>query len=314
MREMSIGAIAVGAMTVIAVGCGFDPATSTAVDADPSAPDGDPTLPVDAMPGVDTDGDGREDALDNCASIPNPAQYNEDGDDRGDVCDACPHRAGSLAQGSDVDSDGDTIGDQCDPTAGGADVLVVFLPFNEVGDLSAFGTRSGANQWQIGGGKLSQIATEPSTAQHVVWETTSIAGTVAVETRAHVDAVLGGTHERLVAVTGAYYDGSPVDTYACGLNAQPNAATQIAAVHYSSPPTVNEIARSAASGTMVAGAQAHLVLSAFDENPNSRLGCLADSSPATINVSGYYPEGYPGFRTVGVQASFDYLWVVDVAP
>jgi hypothetical protein len=40
--------------------------------------------------GVDRDGDGIADALDNCPVDPNPDQADRDGDGKGDACDACP--------------------------------------------------------------------------------------------------------------------------------------------------------------------------------------------------------------------------------
>ncbi len=43
---------------------------------------------------LDQDGDGVEDALDNCPTTPNPNQEDEDGDGFGDVCDLCSTPAG----------------------------------------------------------------------------------------------------------------------------------------------------------------------------------------------------------------------------
>ena len=50
-----------------------------------------------APPGLDSDGDGIPDALDNCPLIPNPDQADRDGDGIGDVCDKCPLVFGEVA-------------------------------------------------------------------------------------------------------------------------------------------------------------------------------------------------------------------------
>ncbi len=66
-------------------------------------------------PTSDLDGDGVEEALDNCPGVGNASQSDVDQDSRGDVCDNCvvdlnPNQA-------DLDGDGD--GDICDPDADG---------------------------------------------------------------------------------------------------------------------------------------------------------------------------------------------------
>jgi hypothetical protein len=80
----------------------------------------------DAPPGtVDTDRDGIPDDRDNCPTIANTDQANEDGDSSGDACDLCPQISDNGA-----DSDGDHIGDACDPNPGVADTVLLFSGFD----------------------------------------------------------------------------------------------------------------------------------------------------------------------------------------
>ena len=74
----------------------------------------------------DSDGDGVDNALDNCPTIANADQANEDGDKFGDACDPCPIEANDTPS----DPDGDGVADSCDPhpaTAG--DRIAVFEGF-----------------------------------------------------------------------------------------------------------------------------------------------------------------------------------------
>ena len=59
----------------------------------------------------DQDLDGIADGVDNCTTVPNADQHNEDGDTYGDACDPCP----PFPHAIEVDSDGDGVGDGCDP-------------------------------------------------------------------------------------------------------------------------------------------------------------------------------------------------------
>ena len=79
---------------------------------------------IDGPPG-DVDADGILNPVDNCPSVANADQHDEDADSNGDACDPCPHLAGSLA-----DTDGDKVGDACDPAPTVAkQVLRFFDPF-----------------------------------------------------------------------------------------------------------------------------------------------------------------------------------------
>ncbi|MFB6263686.1 MAG: thrombospondin type 3 repeat-containing protein [Bradymonadaceae bacterium] len=72
---------------------------------------------------VDSDGDGIDDADDNCAKTPNPKQSNLDGDDKGNACDTDRDGDGTPDSGDNCpdkpnadqrDADGDGKGDPCD--------------------------------------------------------------------------------------------------------------------------------------------------------------------------------------------------------
>lgn len=280
---------------VVVAACGFSHGT---VANDAQMIDGD------APPGVDTDADGVPDALDNCPLQPND-QADEDGDDLGDVCDLCPHIIGE-----NTDTDGDGIGDLCDPRAG-TDRLVVFLPFNDPADFAGFQLRYGSNQWSVSGGALHQTDATINVPQHVVWTGEAIHGPVVADTRAHFDSVPAGVGTRLVAVVGGFYDGTTVDFYACGLRGSDvNVAATAAAWHFVNPPTVNVMATAPTSGTISDGKQAAVRLVATGRGSDSTLDCRADNTPVTLAVTGYIPDGFAGFRTLGATGSFDYLFVV----
>lgn len=61
--------------------------------------------------GPDSDGDGREEPLDNCPGIANPGQEDADGDGVGDLCDNCVN----AYNPDQADADGNGVGDACEP-------------------------------------------------------------------------------------------------------------------------------------------------------------------------------------------------------
>ena len=72
---------------------------------------------------ADTDGDGIPDVVDNCPTVPNPTQANNDADSQGDACDPDDDNDGVpdvsdncqfIANPGQENNDGDALGDACD--------------------------------------------------------------------------------------------------------------------------------------------------------------------------------------------------------
>ncbi|HEY5926640.1 MAG TPA: thrombospondin type 3 repeat-containing protein, partial [Kofleriaceae bacterium] len=108
------------------------------VDGGSGSSDADPNA-------LDDDGDGIANATDNCRTLANANQANEDADTFGDACDLCPPAT------DNTDGDGDGVGDACDPnpTVGG-DRIVVFESFDS--GIPAGWTANG--NYTTSGGKL----------------------------------------------------------------------------------------------------------------------------------------------------------------
>jgi hypothetical protein len=110
---------------------------------DATRPDAAADQGLDAS-GRDTDGDGIDDAFDNCPNRANSRQTDADGDGLGDACDVgdtdgdglsdrddpCPAHAGDNS-----DTDGDGIGDACDVCPRDADPTQLDTDGDGIGDV-----------------------------------------------------------------------------------------------------------------------------------------------------------------------------------
>ena len=104
---------------------------------------------------TDSDGDGVDNAADNCPMVWNELQFDEDGDARGDECDPCPQLA---AAADDQDDDGDRVGNGCDPrpTVTG-DVLAYWSGFHTPSATVPAGMsilHGSASRWSVADGQL----------------------------------------------------------------------------------------------------------------------------------------------------------------
>jgi len=247
--------------------------------------------------GTDTDGDGVVDATDNCPTIANPDQHDHDGDGRGDVCDVCPHLPDT---GADVDGDG--VGDACDPnpTTPGERIALFEGFYSDPGWHAVTG-----GAWNIDMGALHA----DSTTQHQVIAGLSLHD-VFVDARVKVNsAVTNSSTRRSVGLVIGYED--LANYYFCGLAAPQNQAEVDAGVVYSGNFDFNNDPFAAQMAGDWIVLQARLATP-----PNgTHFDCTGHRGMTTANAS-YDTEaanpGDIGLRTNGVDASFDYVFVVEV--
>lgn len=104
------------------------------VDAAPMPDQPMTPAPTPGDPNGDADSDGVNNAVDNCPSVANANQANEDGDKLGDKCDPCP----PVRNDTPSDPDGDGVADTCDPNPNVAgDRIELFEGFRNGGEAWA---------------------------------------------------------------------------------------------------------------------------------------------------------------------------------
>ena len=247
---------------------------------------------------TDTDGDGVIDATDNCPTVANADQHDHDGDGRGDVCDVCPH---VVDAGGDADGDG--VGDACDPrpTEPG-DHIALFQGF--YADPGWHAVTGGA--WTVDMGALHEA---DATSQHQIIAGLSL-GDVFVDARLKVNSVVqNSSTRRSVGVVIGYED--LANYYFCGLAAPQGQPEVDAGVVYSGNFDYNQdpFAAQMAGDWIVMQARTETT------QQGTHFDCTGHRGMTTGNAT-YDTQaanmGDIGLRTNGVDASFDYIFVVEV--
>jgi len=263
---------------------------------------GDDTTAPDAStgnPNGDTDGDGVVDAIDNCPTMPNADQHDHDGDGRGDVCDVCPHLVDAGG-----DADGDGVGDACDPRPTEAgDRIALFEGF--YGPVTW--TPVIGDAWQVSNGAVVENDTM---MQHQIVSGANL-GNVFIEARVRVDQLTMNPQSRKsVGLVLGYRD--PADYFFCGLAAPGGDAEVDAGKVGDGSFDYNQNTFAAqmpgdwttlqARTTQAPGQQTHLDCAGHRSAIDTQTGYDTDADAG----------GDIGLRTNGADASFDYVFVVEV--
>jgi hypothetical protein len=288
-------------LLALITGCGFHITGGSATgDGGPPVDDADPDgmtgmdMGMDMRPDMDiqesdSDGDSIVDSQDNCPAIANTDQKDHDDDGFGDACDHCPH----LKSSTDPDGDNDGVGDACDPRpANNADRRVGWYPFDDPAEINGW-LPSGT--WSVAGGYLVQA-------------TKNLTG-IAPPMNVNIPFVM----------TELVID-DPATNFEIGISDQrTTTAFECALVKNGSMRDLRARETGVANasigwmGTTAIGDRVRLTL-----DSTANVVCRGAQGTTTNQSITYTTNGDPTGKTYlgtsGVEARFDYLFVVDEAP
>jgi hypothetical protein len=254
---------------------------------------------IDSPPNADDDGDGIINKDDNCPTVSNVGQANEDRDPRGDACDPCPVD-GSV--GADDDMDGDGVGNGCDPEPGMRNRIDHFEGFNGSGAPPGVVV---TGMWTYSGGQARSMPSGTNTVS-IAWpEATTDSDMVSAHfTISSFDATVGSAFVGVAHLIGT---STPVR---CSLAQNPGTLEHVSgSTRYqtqSVPVTV---------GTTAVTYSNRSVGTAFAPGPffDCNEAVTGTSLPTTITNDGT-PVGQTGFFSQGITATLDWIIIVSRAP
>lgn len=290
----------------ILAGCAFDHGVLPGGDDDDDTEQPGPGSGSDDIATRDSDGDGVPDLVDNCAYVSNPEQHDHDDDARGDACDGCPHLAD---QGTDGDDDG--VGDACDPRPTEPGDRIAFFDgfYTPPPWTSVVGDRT----WETVDGTLRQPSTEA--AFQIVRDDTPNLASVFVDVRVRINALASGNPTRRSAGIVLSYRDTNHYVY-CGLAAVPPNGAEVNAGQVTTDFWGNR-RYDYKPGSFPAQMSGEWLTLQARTTTTATGDTRIDCSSHRANASGMASftgdadiEGDIGLRTNGVDASFDYVFVV----
>jgi hypothetical protein len=260
-----------------------------------------------SQPG-DFDGDGVPDLDDNCNTASNADQLDHDDDGRGDRCDVCPHL---VDTGSDTDGDG--VGDACDPNPTKATDRIAF--FDGFYSMPGWENVQGPGMWQVNGGYLDQPQLDPS---QLVRDDDPDLGTVFVDVRLQVNSMATNpSTRRSVGVVVGFGDAKHY--FYCGVAQTPIGTEVQAGAQFTDfwGSAQYEYAPGAFASQLNGGWLTLQASTSTTDWDGTHIDCMGNRGQAT-GTAAFEHEGTPtgdiGLRTNGIDASFDYVFVVETHP
>ncbi|HUS31501.1 MAG TPA: thrombospondin type 3 repeat-containing protein [Kofleriaceae bacterium] len=292
-----------GCLASVLAGCAFEHGDLGGSDDDPGSGSGSGAV----QPG-DFDGDGVADLDDNCNTAANADQRDHDDDGRGDRCDVCPHLPDAGG-----DSDGDGVGDACDPNPTTASDRIAF--FDGFYQMPQWDNVQGPGMWQVNSGVLRQPKLE---ASQLVRDDDPDLGTVFVDARVQVNSMaMGPAARRSVGLVVGFGDAKHY--FFCGVaQTQLGSEVQAGAEFTDFWGTAQYEYAPGAFASQVGGGWLTLQTSTSVSSwGGTHIDCMGHRGQVTGTAQFEHdgtPTGDIGLRTNGIDASFDYVFVVETAP